>query len=63
MNELPLSVDKQGFEIVVWVTSFVSWRSIADLKVNNFFRRFVQETMPISRAGFETCAHAWRQAS
>jgi hypothetical protein len=63
MNEFPLPVDKQGFEIVVWVASFVAWRSIADLKVNNLLRGFVHEAMAIARSGFEACAHAWRQAS
>ena len=58
MNELPLPFDKQGFEIVIWVTSFVSWCSIADLKENNIFRSFVHEAMAITRSGFEASAHA-----
>ena len=58
MGELPLAIYKQCLEIIVGVTAFVPWRSVADFKIHNFFRRVIDQPMSVACARLETCAHS-----
>jgi hypothetical protein len=55
MHESPLAVDQQCLEIIVWVASFVSRRSVADFEVH--------EAVTVACARLEARTHSWRELS
>src|SRR4026209_1826086 len=61
VNELPLSVNQQGFEVVIGIASFVPRCSVADFEVHNLFCGFIDQAVSIACACLETCAHSGRE--
>src|SRR6266853_3084024 len=59
--ELPLSLHEQGFEVVIWIASLVSRRSVADFEINDFFSCFVQQALSVTSTRFEARAHSRRE--
>ncbi|MHB1881721.1 MAG: hypothetical protein ACYCPA_05835 [Acidithiobacillus sp.] len=41
MNELPLSLNEHGFEVIIGIASFVSQCSVANFEVHNFLCSFI----------------------
>jgi hypothetical protein len=63
MHESPLAVDQQCLEIIVWITSFVARRSVADFEVHDLLGRFVDQAVTVACARLEARTHSWRELS
>ena len=60
--KLPLSVNHQRLQVIVWVAAFITRRSVSDFEVDNFFLRFVDQPMAIAGASLESSTHVRRQS-
>ena len=58
MDELPFSLNEQGFEVVIGIASFVSRCPVADFEIHNLFCGFIDQAVSIACACLETCAHS-----
>jgi hypothetical protein len=61
MDELPLPLNEQGFEVVIGIASFVSRCSVADFEVHNVLGGFIDQAVSIAGVRLETCAHSRRE--
>src|SRR6266542_2036226 len=61
VHKLPLPVDHQRLQVIVWVAAFVARRSVSHFKVDNLFLGFVDQSMAIARARLEPNTHARRE--
>jgi hypothetical protein len=57
VDKLPRSIDEIGLNVVVWTACFVTGSPVSYFEIGNFVLRFVHQSVRISCAGLETCAH------
>lgn len=58
MAELPFAIDKVRRDIIIRINGLVVRRPVADLEIDDFLIRFIDQTVRIARAGPETGAHS-----
>ena len=57
-GESPFAIYEDSLEIIIWITTLVPRRSVADLKVNDFLASFIYQAMSVACAGLEPCTHS-----
>ncbi len=57
MRKFPGALYKGGNQIVVGITPFVTGRAVADLKIPNVFRGFIEKIVAVTRTCFEPRTH------
>ena len=61
MHKLPLAFYEQGFEVVIWIASFVSQRSVSDFQIHDFLSCFVYQAVSVTCACLEAGTHSRRE--
>ena len=57
-GEFPFAIYKYSLEIIIWITTFVPRRSVADFEVHDFFGSFIYQAMSVACASLEACTHS-----
>jgi len=60
MHKLPLSINHQRLEVIIWVVAFIARCSVSHFKIDNFFRGFVKQPVTITISRLKASTHARR---